>query len=263
MKRRILYIVMIITVALGLLMIKLKGFNYATLYSDHQRIEIVLGNEYDIKDINKIAKESLKGSPVVRKATLFNTSISIDAKNITDEEITNLFNKLNEKYGKNYNIKDMKKFDILTELNATSISDMGDTEISELITKIKEQYNLDYTKEELQNTSSSVRMYNVARARVFDLVKGFILPMAISLAIIALYYSIRYKKLYKNAWILKPLKLIFEMILNQAFIIAIIAIARIPVSYYVSTILIVVWLLQLISETLKSEIELKKIKAEE
>lgn len=263
MKNKFLYVVMIIVIILGAIMVKVKGFNYETLYSDHKRIEIVLGNDFDVADISKIAKETIKEKSVVRKTTLFGTSVSIDAKNITDDEINNLFSKLNEKYSKDYDMKKLKKDSILVEQNATSISSMSDEEITTLISQIKEKYGLEYTKEELQETVSLVRMSDVSKIEFYDMLKGFIVPLAISLAIILVYYAIRFNKLYKKAWILEPIRLAFEMLLNQLFLIAVVAITRIPVSQYIICVLLFVWILQIISETIKNEKALEKINAEE
>lgn len=261
MKNKALYVVMIIAILLGIVMIVVKGFNYGMLYSNHQRIEVVIGKEYNLDDISKITHETVKESCTVRKTTLFGTSVAIDTKNITDDEINNLFNKLNEKYGKNYNIKELKKDKILTELNATNVTTMTDDEIATLIAQIKEKYALDYSKEELQSTSSLVRLSNVPGQGMYDLIKGFIKPMIISLAIVLAYSAIRFCKLYKKAWLLMPLGLAAKMVLNQAFLIAIVAITRIPVSQFVVSLLVFVWLLQLISETVKAETKLKEVKA--
>ena len=43
MKKKSLYIIMIIAVILGAMIVKVKGFNYSTLYSKHKRIEIIIG----------------------------------------------------------------------------------------------------------------------------------------------------------------------------------------------------------------------------
>lgn len=263
MKNKFLYVLMLIVIILGAVMVKVKGFNYETLYSDHKRIEIVLGNDFDVKDVSEIAKETIKEKSVVRKTTLFGTSISIDAKNITDDEVNALFTKLNEKYSKDYDMKKLKKDSILVEQNATSVSSMSDEEIATLISQIKEKYGLEYTKEELQDTVSLVRMTDVSKIEFYDMLKGFILPLVISLAIILVYYAIRFNKLYKKAWILEPIRLAFEMILNQVFLIAVIAITRIPVSQYIICVLLFVWVLQIISETIKNEKALEKINAEE
>lgn len=263
MRKKILYIIMIIAIILGIIMIITKDFNYSTLYSNHKRLEIVIDSEYNLEDIDRIANETIKDSCVVRKTTLFGTNISIDVKNITDEEITNLFSKLNEKYGKSYDIKDLKKEDILKELNVTDIANMSDDEINTLISQIQSTYGLDFNKEELQDTTTLVRLSDVSGVNAFDMLKGLIVPMLICLGLACVYFAIRFHKAYKNAWLIKPIKLIFEMLLTQVFIIAIIALARIPVSNYLPVLLIFVWLLQLLTETFKSELELKKIDVQE
>lgn len=260
MKNKIVYIVMIIVIILGVIMIKSKNFNYETLYSEHKRIEIVLGNGFDVNDVSSMASETIKEKSIVRRTTLFGTSISIDAKDITDDEAKNLFSKLNEKYGKDFDIKDLKKEQILVEQNATSISDMSDEEINSLITKVKDMYGLEYTKEELQDTTSLVRIYDIGKVSIYDTLKGFIAPFITCLAIIFIYFSIRFRKLYKSAWILEPMKFLFKMFLSQGFILAVIAIARIPVSQYIPALLIFVWLLQIIAETVKNEKKIENIK---
>ena len=80
MKNKSLYIIMIIAIILGAIIVKTKGFNYSTLYSEHKIVEIIVGKEYELKDIEKIADESIKEDHITRKATLYGTSVTIDAK---------------------------------------------------------------------------------------------------------------------------------------------------------------------------------------
>ena len=143
MKNKSLYIIMIIAIILGAIIVKTKGFNYSTLYSKHKRVEIIIGKEYELKDIEKITDESIKEEHVTRKTTLYGTSVSIDAKDITDDELNTLFSKLNEKYSKSYNIKDVKKDDILQEQQVESISDKSDDEVAQLVNQIREKYGLE------------------------------------------------------------------------------------------------------------------------
>lgn len=263
MKKKSLYIIMIIAIILGVIIVKAKGFNYTTLYSEHKRVEIIIGTEYELRDIEKIADESIKEAHVTRKATLYGTSVAIDAKDVTDDELNTLFSKLNEKYSKQYNIKDVKKEDILKELQVESISDKTDDEISAIISQIKDKYGLEYTANELKDSSTKVKVYTVEKTSIYDTIKNYIKPLIISLVIVMVYFGIRYYKLYKNAWIIEPLRLMVELILNQGFILAVIAIARIPVGVYVPAILLIVWLLQLLSETLNNEKKLKELITEE
>lgn len=263
MKNKTLYIIMIIAIILGAIIVKAKDFNYSTLYSEHKRVEIIVGKEYELKDIEKIADESIKEDHITRKATLYGTSVTIDAKDITDDELNTLFSKLNEKYSKSYNIKDVKKEDILQEQQVESISDKSDDEVAQLVKQIREKYGLEYTAEELKDASTQVKVYDVQKISVWDIVKKFISPLIISLVIVMVYIAIRYHKLYKNAWIIEPVQLGLELILSQLFVLAIVAIVRIPVGSYISAILLLVWLLELLTRTMQDEKRFKEYKLKE
>lgn len=263
MKNKSLYIIMIIAIILGAIIVKTKGFNYSTLYSEHKRIEIIIGKEYDLKDIEKIADESIKEEHVTRKATLYGTSVAIDTKDITDDELNTLFAKLNEKYSKSYNIKDVKKEDILQEQQVESISEKSDDEVAQLVNQIREKYGLEYTVEELKDASTQVKVYDVQKISVWSIIKKIVTPLIISLVIVMAYVTIRYHKLYKNAWIVEPVQLGLELILSQLFILAIVAIVRIPVGSYISAILLLVWVLELLTRTMQDEKNFKEYKLKE
>lgn len=259
MRNKVLYVVMIIVVLLGAVMMGVKGFNYGILYSKHKRIEVVIGGEYNLEDVSKIAKETIKEKSIVRKTTLFGTSVAIDAKDIKEEEIFNLFDKLNEKYGKDYDVKDLKRNQIMTELNVTDVASKTDDEINELISQIKEKYNLDYTKEELQDSVVLVRLSDVNGVSIFDTLKYMVVPSLIALGIVVVYFGIRFRKLYKRAWLLEPIKFILKMVLIEAFVLSVVVIARIPVTHYLAPVLIFVWLLTLLACTIQNEARLKNV----
>ena len=263
MKNKSLYIIMIIAIILGAIIVKTKGFNYNTLYSEHKRVEIIIGKEYELKDIEKIADESIKEDHVTRKTTLYGTSVSIDAKDVTDDELNTLFSKLNEKYSKSYNIKDVKKEDILQEQQVESISDKSDDEVAQLVNQIREKYGLEYTADELKDASTQVKVYDVQKISVWDIVKKFISPLVISLIIVMVYVAIRYHKLYKSAWIIEPVQLGLELIISQLFVLAIVAIVRIPVGSYISAILLLVWILELLTRTMQNEKRFNEYKLKE
>lgn len=262
MKKKALYIIMIIAVILGVIILKTKGFNYSTLYGKHERLEISFNSNYNIKDIKSIVNQTVNGYPTVRTTTLFKTSVAIDSKSFSDEDINKLFSKLNEKYALDLDIKDVKKDKILTEMNITTLSEMTDEEKNNLIAQIKEKYNLEYTLDELTETTAKAQLTTIAKSSLYDMLKTLILPLSISIAIVMVYFAIRYHKLYKNAWIIAPIKLAFEMILMQCFILSVIAIARIPVSTYIPTLLMTIWILQLTIETLQNERQLISSKKE-
>lgn len=263
MKNKIIYIIMIIAIVLGAVIAKVKGFNYGILYSEHKRLEIIIGQEYNIEDVKKIVDETIKTKHTVRKATLYGTTVAIDANEFKNEELNNLFNKLNEKYSKNYSTSDLKKEEILDDLKVDSISEKTDDELNELVSQIKDKYGIEYTVDDIKNYTTKVRMSDVQETNIIDTVKGYVITLLISLLIVMVYFGIRYFKLYKNAWILEPLKLAAKLILNQLFLLAIVAIVRIPVSAYIPSLLLIIWILQLLSETIQNETKLKETKANE
>ena len=238
MKNKSLYIIMIIAIILGAIIVKTKGFNYSTLYSEHKRVEIIVGKEYELKDIEKIADESIKEDHITRKATLYGTSVTIDAK-------------------------DAKKEDILQEHQVESISDKSDDEVAQLVNQIREKYGLEYTAEELKDASTQVKVYDVQKISVWDIIKKFISPLVISLVIVMVYVAIRYHKLYKDAWIIEPVQLGLELIISQLFVLAILAIVRIPVGSYISAILLLVWILELLTRTMQNEKRFNEYKLKE
>lgn len=258
MKNKAIYIIMVVAVVLGSIMIFVKGFNYGILYSKHERLEIIIGSDIDLKKAKKIVDENIKTDHITRKATLYGTTLVVDSKKFKEEEINKLLSKLNESYSKDYSIKEMKKNEILIELNVKAINDKSDEEIQEIINQIKDKYDIEYTKEELLDSSSAVRLKTVAGTSAFDMIKNLFLPLGVSLLIVMVYFSVRYHKLYKNAFILEPLKLAGKQILNQLFILSIIAIIRIPVAAYLPAFLVLIWIIQLLSETLNNERKIKE-----
>lgn len=263
MKNKLIYCVMIIAIVVGAIMVVKKGYNYSTIYSDHKRLEVSMEQEFEIKDIKNIANECFSGDVVVRKTTLFNTSFAVDSKELKEEEIEKFLNKLNEKYGKSFSIKELRRDEVLTAMDAADVSSMKDEEITTLIANIKDKYGLDYTKEELQETNTFVRTSNINRIRVIDTVKGFIIPMIVATCLVGVYYAIRFRKLYKHAWILKPIKLGAKLVIVLGFILAVIVIARIPVSSYLGTLLIMAFIAAMLLDNYSSELALEEIKAKE
>ena len=262
MKNKLLYILMGIAIILGIVVVIVKGFNFSIDYSRHQRIEISLGSSFDIKDMKKIAKDSLKSSFKVRKSTLFGTSAIIDVKDISDEEIEKLLENINDEYEKDYSIKNIKYPIIVKEMNLSDISSKTDDEIKNIIAEIKEKYDLEYTKEELTNGKSGIRLFEVEKIKLSDMIRPYIVPMIISIAIGLVYFGIRYHKFEKNAWIKEPARLLFRMVIIQMFLASIIALCRIPVNQYVADVMIFVLLVQVLFETIKNERKAIKIKSE-
>ncbi|MBR3153169.1 MAG: hypothetical protein IKF52_06205 [Clostridia bacterium] len=260
MKNKLLYIIMIIAIILGIIVIAVKGFNLSVDFAKHQRILINIDEEFDIKDMNKIAKEVFKSNYKVRKSNLFGTAAIIDVKDVSDEDITTLLDKVNEKYETEYSLKQIKLPQIKEELKLDDISSLTDDELKEKINSIKEKYGLEYTADELKDSSSKVKIINVERIKLYDYIKPYIIPVLISFGLIIVYFGIRYFKLGKNAWLKEPIRLLFNVVIMQLFLVSIIAITRIPINEYVAIIMVAILILQVLTETMKNEKRLLEMK---
>ena len=99
MKNKILYAIigLVFIVAMG--MTFFKGINVDIYYGEGYRISFTEKNTISISDIETIAKEIWGSNYSVQKLEFFNDSAEIKVKDYNDEQIINLKNKLNEKYG--------------------------------------------------------------------------------------------------------------------------------------------------------------------
>lgn len=97
-KKMFMLLIAIIIIA-GIIVICLKGFNYSSLYSKNQRMNIYMTKDFDIKEIENIAKEVLGTNKVeVQLGNTFGTVASIITKEITEENENRLIERINEKY---------------------------------------------------------------------------------------------------------------------------------------------------------------------
>lgn len=168
--KKILIILAVIIAIAGIAMIAVKGFNYGILYSNTQRLNIYFENNFEIKDVEQIAKEVLGNNIIVRKGNLFGTVTSITASEITDEQKENLITKLNEKY----EIEIDKEKDVVTmNVPQTNMYDI----ISSYITPSIIIFIL-------------VLVYSAIRFKKQGIVKSLVIPMLSTILVLAVYVGI-------------------------------------------------------------------------
>ena len=253
---------MLIAIVIGGIVIAVKGFNFSVEYANHKRIEIALDTDFKDKDIKKIVKDTVDSKAVVKKSTLFGTSVIIETKEISDDELSNLLDKIDEKYNKDYKLKDIKLPSIVKEMKIEKVSSKSEEEVNELISQIKEKYGFEYTSEELSATSSKLKISDVDAVKLTDLIRPYAFSILISVAIILVYYAIRYNKLEKKAWIKEPVRLLIRLVLVQAFLAALVGLCRFAVNAYIIDVMVFIMILQIFTETIKNEKKLAKQKAE-
>ena len=94
----IIALIAIIIIA-GIAIILTIGLNFDLKFQASKKVEIYLNQEFEIKDMKQIAEETFGKDVIIQKIEVFEDSANIIAKDITEEQKTNLVNKVNEKYG--------------------------------------------------------------------------------------------------------------------------------------------------------------------
>lgn len=98
-KKKIGYIILACIIIIGIIVIAFAGFNVSLKYSPSKQISVYIGKEFKTSDIKSIVKEVTgKNNSIVQKVELYEEIVSITVKDITDEQIEQLNNKINEKY---------------------------------------------------------------------------------------------------------------------------------------------------------------------
>ncbi len=133
-KKVIIAAILGIILIAGIVMAVVKGFNFESIYTNAQEIELRLNKEFNINDVQKIAQEVFGKDVSVRAVELYNDAISVTSKQISDEKKEEFVTKINEKYGSelkaenteihtipNLHLKDLLKNLILPFVISTSL----------------------------------------------------------------------------------------------------------------------------------------------
>lgn len=106
--KTIIGIILAIIILAGIITTCTLGLNFDLKYANHKEIDIYIGKEFENKDIYNIAKEVVEQEKIiVQKVELYEDMVSISIKDITDEQVTNINTKINEKYGLENKVEDI------------------------------------------------------------------------------------------------------------------------------------------------------------
>lgn len=98
-KKLALFIAIIIIIIVGIIVTLTAGFNFDLRYQEAKRIELYLEKEFEVSDIKQITDEVLPNQAVeIQKVEVYEDTVSILAKDITEEQKSNLIDQINEKY---------------------------------------------------------------------------------------------------------------------------------------------------------------------
>ena len=95
-KNKILALLIAIIIIIGVIVTLAVGFQFDLKYQEARTIQ----KDFEISDIKQITDEMLPNQKVIlQKVEVYEDTVSILAKDITEEQKGNIVNKVNEKYG--------------------------------------------------------------------------------------------------------------------------------------------------------------------
>lgn len=107
--KKIVQVLLIFLIIAGIIVISTAGFNVGLKYSEHIEISINVGSQFNVADIKAITKEVFGNTNVlVQQVELYKDMVQITVKEATEEQISSLNDKINEKYGLENQLTDIK-----------------------------------------------------------------------------------------------------------------------------------------------------------
>lgn len=99
-KNKILALLIAFIIIIGVIVTLTVGFQFDLKYQEAKTIQLYLQKDFEISDMKQITDEMLPNQKVVlQKVEVYEDTVSILAKDITEEQKGNIVNKVNEKYG--------------------------------------------------------------------------------------------------------------------------------------------------------------------
>lgn len=219
MKNKIIIALMILVIAVGVIVSVTVGFNLGFNYGSSRKLIVDFKENFEIADVENMIKDVFKDKEFEVKYTdRFEAGITITVKDATDEEITELENKLKEKYP-SFNQEEQTETDV---------------------------------EEEEEAANKTIQVYEMASVKIYDIIKDYIKPIIISVIITLVVFAVVFRKSGIIASVVLPAIMIFEI---NALYVSIISIIRIPVNEYVISIGLLVYAMSLIGTCIYMKFE--------
>ena len=137
----------------------------------------------------------------------------------------------------------IQKIEFFNDSVAITVRESNDEKLNNLVAKVNEKYGTTLAKEDLT-------VVDVPHYRGRDIMSDYIVPIVISAVLIIVYSIIRFRKIELAKVVAK---LLIWPIIVEALYLSILAIARIPISYYTLPLGIILAVLTLTIITYKNE----------
>ncbi len=165
---------------------------------------------------------------------------SIDVYIEQEFDISKIKEIANEILGKRNIVQTVEIYGDMVTIRAKTISE---EQKNDIVNKIKENY-------EFKQTAEETTVDTISELRIRDMYKKYVMPFAISSAVILLYMLIRY---YKKGILKVLLTTVCIPVVAELLCISIIAITRIPVGRFIPIILIVIYIATILYAVKKCE----------
>lgn len=198
-----------------------SGFNLGLEYGKSKRIRVDFKEEFKIEDIENMAKETFENSKIkVKYTNEFKSGVIILGDNITDEKAEEFEAKLKGKYA--------------------SFNDIEGNEEN---------------TEETKTENKIVQVISIPNANLYDVVKVYIKPVVIITISCIIIMAVAFRKL----GIVKALGIPVASILGiNLMYVSTVAILRIPVSEYIISLGVFVYIISLMLSVLFSKFAIEK-----
>lgn len=97
--KKLIYGIIALIIVVAIAFIYFFRLNFSLLYDDNTRLDIYIGKDYNMSDIEKIAKEIFPNQEIkYQKIEAFNDTVAVTVREATDEQVEQLKEKIKEKY---------------------------------------------------------------------------------------------------------------------------------------------------------------------
>lgn len=118
--KNIISVLLILFIIIGIWFTVKNGVNLGALYAEREQIGIELKTQFDAEDIRKITNDVFENdNQIIQKATVFEDTVVIQNKEITEEHKQKIVEKLNEKYNLEVKSEDIE----IEKVGARNIED--------------------------------------------------------------------------------------------------------------------------------------------
>ena len=99
-KSKIISIILVIIFIIAIVLTGIRGLNVDLNYAEGVSILFNIDQQFNTTDVEKIAREIWpEGQIIVQKVEVYDETALIKVSGVNEEQLTNLANKINEKYG--------------------------------------------------------------------------------------------------------------------------------------------------------------------